>query len=331
MIGCADVHEILSAYVDGEEHEDEAAVARGHLESCARCRELLEDWEWIDRLVAAALAAPAESRAADASAPVPASLPIPMPASARRRRYASALAAAITLSMLAGTAVFSALGTRGAPAPREVATSRPTAGAAVIVVGGTASGASGEPGTVAGAARPERDASPTGEPRYARAVDEELSLLVGISSNSVPAGAPIRTRIELRNVSERRVDFLAPVEAPVDVVLRSEVGFETYRRSISQGWSGELLERTLRPGEAVPDEVSFAAPAPGRYLLFVECACDRSYSSLGSAGQSGAGSAESPVPGRDEDGALSSPSRSGASHDVLRTAPIALTVLPARP
>lgn len=287
MISCDEIQEILSAYLDGEERHDEVVVVRGHLESCEGCRALLADWEEIDALVSAATAPPSGWHARQAPGTV---------APRAERGILTALAAAAALSLMAGTVVYSALGSCGL-APRQPAATQP---------GG-------------GAVQPE--GAGAGEQRNSRVEDGDLSLLIGLMSNAVPSGTPVRTRVQLSNVTDRPVTFLAPVESAIDVVVTKDGSRMTYRRSLAEGWSGELIERTLDPGQAIAEEVVFPAPPPGRYQLVAGCDCERSHPQLPPEEGPYGGSIQS----RDAAGAPFSSSPTSAKADLLRTPAIGLT------
>lgn len=332
---CSEIREMLSAYLDGEEDEREAVAVRSHLESCAGCRAVLEDWEAVDRLVAAVTVAPPKARLRAATATlsppphriVPRQAPAPPPPRPRRR-LASVLAAA-ALSVIAGTAVFAGLGS--GEDPRKVTFTEPVAEpneAAPSDLAEPVSKPEPQP-TERPAEKPSTQPSEPGEPRWSRASDGELALIIEVRSNSVASGSSVDTMVGLMNVTDRAVSFIAPVESPIDVSLASANGNPVYRRSKAEGWSGELKEYVLQPGERVAEKVSFLAPDPGTYLLWSDCSCDRAYPRTQPNGASGAQQYQNGRdPFGDEDPEVG---HSAVPRGALRTPPIKLTVYPARP
>ncbi|MBI4728112.1 MAG: zf-HC2 domain-containing protein [Acidobacteria bacterium] len=257
MNECERISEALSAYLDGEEGEAEAGLVRAHLESCAGCRATLADWQAIDRYAVSVAGGPP-------------------PARVSRRRLAPVLAAAAVLALASASSVFAAL--RPAPAPPVARRAVPavaragSAPAPVAVASEPSERPTPEPSEMP-TAKPTRE--PKEHPQFTRASDRELMLVAGVERSWYRAGEDVRVMVGLVNLTDRPVEFTAAAESPIDVVLRDGDGKEVWRRSAAEGWSGNTTRRTLAPRESVKEAVSFAAPAPGAYLLSAECLCLR--------------------------------------------------------
>jgi anti-sigma factor RsiW len=114
----------LDDFLDGALSPQELAVFRTHLESCAACREAVDQQRWIDALLTSNDAAAIES--------LPQSAPrtIPLPRSGRRRALVAAASAAAIVALTASI-VFPLAGKRGLGEGRPTAAShlppKPTA------------------------------------------------------------------------------------------------------------------------------------------------------------------------------------------------------------
>lgn len=262
---CSDVHETLSAYVDGQERPAESIAARAHLEACAACRHMVDDWASIEAALAIEMDAPPLEHLVRA-------------APARARPLAAVLAAAAVLLVLSAGAVLAALGTRDrvpdaapiASRSRRLQPSAPPAATAPSSV--PALRETTDP-------KPSPSPEPTAKPfegswqTASRGSNGQLVLTLQLERPSAAAGEPVRAKLTLRNVTKQDVTFTSPARSPIDLVIREPDGTEVYRRSQAEGWERELVERTLAPGEVLAEEVTFLAPEPGGYIIVAQCVC----------------------------------------------------------
>lgn len=268
-IRCKDLHETLSAYVDGEESKHETIAARAHLESCAPCRAMVEDWQAMDDALARehAIDAPVVTERRAAAAP-------------ERRGSLHRFAAAAAAVVIVATAVVAGLG-RGdgastpagsvGPVPLVTLPADREEPAPVLEARPTATPT--ERPSPAPTAEPTEPPPAKHMPTVTRGSNGRLVLVLEIERAFARAGETLWARSVLRNVTDEPLTFSSPEDSPVDLVIRDADGNAVWRRSEAEGWTRAMVNRTLQPGEQLVERLSFMAPEPGGYLLAAQCIC----------------------------------------------------------